>query len=79
MCSGVMAFDSTNNILRIPTGTVRAITSDGVTAWTADASHALDPASTILPDFQGGSHPGAVCNGERVSPLSAGRDDGPTL
>lgn len=35
-------------------GTVKAITSDGVTVWTADASYALGPYSTILPDFQGG-------------------------
>jgi hypothetical protein len=35
-------------------GTVQAITSDGITAWTADASNALGLYSTILPDFQGG-------------------------
>lgn len=35
-------------------GSVQAITSEGNTAWTADASNALGMYSTILPDFQGG-------------------------
>src|SRR5262249_51625536 len=35
-------------------GTVQAITSDGLTAWTADASGALNGYGSVIPDFQGG-------------------------
>jgi len=35
-------------------GTVQAITSDGITAWTADVSQALAYSEPVLPDFQGG-------------------------
>ena len=35
-------------------GTVEAITSDGVTAWTADASGALNGYGFVISDFQGG-------------------------
>ena len=35
-------------------GTVQAIASDGTTAWTADASSALNGWGSVLPDFQGG-------------------------
>lgn len=35
-------------------GTVQAITSDGVTAWTADVSQAYWWPGAVVPDFQGG-------------------------
>ena len=42
------------DVFAFQNATVQAITSDGVTASTADAGNALDPYSAILPDFQGG-------------------------